>query len=377
MKYERQIEDVQTVVIGAGQAGLSVGYFLAHRGLPSVILDANERVGDAWRNRWDSLRLFTPARFDGLAGMPFPAHSDYFPTKNEMGDYLESYAAKFNLPVRTRTKVDSISREGNEYIVNAGARRFRAEHVVIAMASYQHPRIPAFASEIDNGITQLHSKDYRSPNQLQEGDVLIVGAGNSGAEIAMDIVRRHRTWMSGRSTGHVPFRIDGLAARLFLYRLILRFVFHRLLTINTPIGRKARVKVLSQGGPLIRVKPKDLENAGVNRVPRVTGIRRGLPVLADDRILDVRNVIWCTGFDPGFSWIQLPVFDETGMPKHQGGVAIGEPGLYFIGLPFIYAFSSTMIHGVGRDAERIVKIIHDRIRTGSPGLKEAVAGSIA
>jgi len=239
MKYERQIEDVQTVVIGAGQAGLSAGYFLARRGLPSVILDANERVGDAWRNRWDSLRLFTPARFDGLAGMPFPAHSDYFPTKNEMGDYLESYAAKFNLPVRTRTKVDSISREGNEYIVNAGARRFRAEHVVIAMASYQHPRIPAFASELDNGITQLHSKDYRSPNQLQEGDVLIVGAGNSGAEIAMDIVRRHRTWMSGRSTGHVPFRIDGLAARLFLYRLILRFVFHRLLTINTPIGRKA------------------------------------------------------------------------------------------------------------------------------------------
>jgi putative flavoprotein involved in K+ transport len=377
MKYERQIEDVQTVVIGAGQAGLSVGYFLARRGLPSVILDANERVGDAWRNRWDSLRLFTPARFDGLAGMPFPADADYFPTKNEMGDYLESYAAKFNLPVRTRVKVDAISREGNEYIVNAGTRRFRAEHVVIAMASYQHPRIPAFASELDTGITQLHSKNYRSPKQLQEGDVLIVGAGNSGAEIAMDIVRRHRTWMSGRSTGHVPFRIDGLAARLFLYRLILRFVFHRLLTINTPIGRKARVKVLSQGGPLIRVKPKDLDNAGVNRVSRVVGVRRGLPLIDDDRVLDVRNVIWCTGFDPGFSWIQLPVFDEKGMPKHQGGVAIGEPGLYFVGLPFIYAFSSTMIHGVGRDAERIVNVIYDRIRTSSPNLKEAVASSIA
>jgi putative flavoprotein involved in K+ transport len=341
MKYERQTEDVQTVVVGAGQAGLSAGYYLARRGLPFVILDANERIGDNWRCRWDSLRLFTPARYDGLAGMPFPAHAHSFPTKNAMADYLESYAAKFDLPVRTGIKVDEISRQGNEYIVNAGARRFRAEHVVVAMASYQHARLPSFAGELDPAIVQLHSKDYRNPRQLRDGDVLIVGAGNSGSEIATELARGHRTWMSGRSTGHLPFRINGLAARLMLMPLILRFVFHRVLTINTPMGRKARLKVLSQGGPLIRVKPKDLEAAGVERVPKVVGVRKGLPLLEDDRILDVQNVIWCTGFHPGFSWIHLPVFEKNGIPKHQAGLAIGEPGLYFVGLPFIYAFSST------------------------------------
>lgn len=375
MKYERQTEDVQTIVIGAGQAGLSAGYYLARRGLPFVILNANERVGDSWRSRWDSLRLFTPARYDGLAGMPFPADPYSFPTKNQMADYLESYAAHFGLPVRSGVKVDAIRKAGNKYLVEAGPRLFRAEHVVIAMASYQNPRVPSFASELDPGITQLHSKEYRNPGQLQDGDVLIVGAGNSGAEIAMEVARRQRTWVSGRSTGHIPFRIDGLPARLFLQRLFLRFVFHRVLTINTPMGRKARTKVLSHGGPLIRVKPKDLDNAGVNRVPRVAGVQKGLPLLEDDRILDVRNVIWCTGFHPGFSWIDLPIFDPNGMPKHQGGVTIGEPGLYFVGLPFIYAFSSTMIHGVGRDAERIVEVINERVRSSAPAREKEVVGA--
>ena len=282
-----------------------------------------------------------------------------------MADYLESYAARFDLPVRTGVKVDGLSRHGSRYVVTAGDRRFEAEHVVVAMASYQVPKVPRFAQELDPGIVQLHSLDYRNPGQLRDGGVLIVGAGNSGAEIALEVARGHRTWMSGRSTGHIPFRIGGLAARLFLQRFVFRFVFHRVLTVKTPMGRKVRPKVLSQGGPLIRVKPADLTAAGVERVPRIAGVREGLPLLEDGRVLDVANVVWCTGFHPGFSWIHLPVFDEDGMPKHESGVALGEPGLYFVGLPFIYAFSSTMIHGVGRDAERIVQVIdrsHARCR---------------
>jgi len=363
MNSARDPERTQTVIIGGGQAGLSLGYHLAQRDLPFVILEANQRIGDSWRSRWDSLRLFTPARFDGLAGMPFPAAGHTFPTKNEMADYLEAYVARFALPVRTGVRVDRLSREGGRYVVAAGERRFEADHVVVAMATYQRRRVPVFAQELDPGIVQLHSSDYRNLSQLRDGGVLIVGAGNSGSEIALEVARAgHPTWMSGRDTGHVPFRIEGMAARLVLAQLVLRFLFHRILTTDTPLGRKARPTIVSRGGPLIRVKPSDLAVAGIQRVPRTTGVRSGLPVLADDRVLDVTNVIWCTGFHPGFSWIDLPVFGADGEPVHHRGVVPDEPGLYFVGLHFLYAMSSTMIHGVSRDAEHIAANIAARCR---------------
>lgn len=263
-------------------------------------------------------------------------------------------------------------------MVTSGDRRFEAEHVVVAMARYQIPSIPRFARELDPQIFQLHSKDYRNPDQLRHGGVLIAGAGNSGAEIALDVARDHRTWMAGRDTGHIPFRIDGLPARVVLQPLVFRIVFHRVLTIRTPLGRKARSKILSQGSPLIRIRPADLSAAGIRRVPRIAGVREGLPLLDDGRVLDdVANVIWCTGFGPGFSWINLPVFDEDDTPVHDSGVVRNEPGLYFVGLPFIYAFSSTMIHGVGRDAERIVGVIENRVREAAPErLQTAVSAEV-
>lgn len=354
-------ERIQTVVIGGGQAGLSVGYHLARRGVPFVILEAHERIGDAWRKRWDSLRLFTPARFDGLVGMPFPASPHSFPTKDEMADYLEAYAARFRLPVRTGLKVDRVSRRGDGFLVTAGDVSFEAEQVVVAMATYQKPQVPAFAPQLDPGIVQLHSSDYRNPGQLREGGVLVVGAGNSGAEIALELARRgHPTWMSGRAVGQVPFRVNGLPARLFLLPLVLRVLFHRVLTVDTPVGRKVRPKIVSQGGPLIRVKSRDLAAAGIERVPRTVGVRDGRPVLEDGRVLDVANVVWCTGFHPGFSWIDLPVLGERGEPVHERGIVPKEPGLGFVGLHFLYAMSSTMIHGVGRDAEHIAEAIARR-----------------
>ncbi|HEY3079593.1 MAG TPA: FAD-dependent oxidoreductase [Chloroflexota bacterium] len=359
-------ERVQTVVVGGGQAGLSVGYHLARRGLPFVILDANERIGASWRKRWDSLRLFTPARYDGLAGMPFPAPANTFPTKDEMADYLESYAARFDLPVRTGVRVDRLSKRGERFVLTAGDRRFEAENVVVAMANYQKPRTPAFAGELDPGIVQVQSSEYRNLSQLRDGGVLIVGAGNSGSEIALEVARAgHPTWMSGRDTGHIPFRIEGTAGRLFLTRFVLRVLFHRMLTLSTPMGRRMRPKVLGHGGPLIRVKPKDLAAAGIERVPRTVGVRAGLPLLEDGRVLEVANVVWCTGFDPGFSWIDLPVFGADG-PIHQRGVVAAEPGLYFVGLFFLYAPSSVMVQGVGRDADHIVETIAARSRAARP-----------
>jgi putative flavoprotein involved in K+ transport len=359
--FVREPERFQTVVVGGGQAGLSVGYYLAQRGLPYVILDANERIGDSWRKRWDSLRLFTPARYDGLAGMPFPGPAYAFPTKNEMADYLESYARRFELSVRTGVTVDRVSRQGDRFLVSAGDLRFEAENVVVAMANYQKPRIPSFAQELDPGIVQLHSSEYRNPSQLRDGGVLIVGAGNSGAEIALEAARGHPTWLSGRDTGHVPFRIEGTAARLVLTRLVLRFLFHRVLTVDTPMGRRVRPNALSHGGPLIRLKPNDLVAAAIKRVPRTVGVRDGLPVLDDGRALDVANVVWCTGFHPSFSWIDLPVMGEQ-EPMHERGIVGREPGLYFVGLHFLYAFSSTMIHGIDRDADHIVRAIASRAR---------------
>ncbi len=349
-------EQINTVVIGGGQAGLSTGYYLKKHDVPFVILEANKRIGDSWRNRWDSLRLFTPAMYNGLAGLPFPAPRFSFPTKNEMADYLESYAAHFALPVRTGVTVERLSKSNGKFIVSTGDRTIEADNVVVAMASYQKPRVPQFAGELDPGIVQMHSCEYRNPSQLKEGGVLLVGAGNSGSEIAVEVARTHRTWMSGRDVGHVPFDIAGLAARLVLVHLLFRIVFHRLLTVNTPLGRKARPKIISQGGPLIRVKPAHLDAVAVERVPKVAGALNGKPVLADGRVLDVTNVIWCTGFHPGFSWIDLPI-GRKDEPDHYRGIVKNVPGLYFVGLHFLYAFSSTMIHGVSRDAEFIVETI--------------------
>jgi putative flavoprotein involved in K+ transport len=355
-------ERVQTVVIGGGQSGLSVGYHLARRGLPFVILDASKRTGDSWRNRWDSLRLFTAARFDGLPGMPFPGPPNAFPTKDEMADYLEAYRARFELPVRTGVNVERVFREGGRYVIDAGTCRFEADHVVVAMANYQKPRVPSFASQLDSDIVQLHSSDYRGPRQLREGGVLVAGGGNSGAEIAIEVARSHRAWMSGRDVGQIPFRIGGLPARLFLLRLLFRVVFHRVLTTETAMGRKARASAVGKGGWLIRVKAKDLMAAGVERVPRVAGVRSGKPVLDDGRVMDVTNVIWCTGFEPGLSWMDLPIFGADGEPLQQRGIVPDEPGLYFVGRFFLYAFSSSMIHGVGRDAERVATTIEARVR---------------
>ncbi len=350
-------ERFDVIVIGAGQAGLAVGYHLKKRGVRFLILDANERIGDSWRKRWDSLRLFTPARFDSIDGMPFPGDPNAFPTKDEMGDYLETYAKHFELPVRTRARVGSLTRDGDRYRIELGEQILEADQVVVAMSHFQTPRRPAFAGELAPGIIQLHSSEYKNPAQLKEGGVLLVGAGNSGSELAMELALRHRVFMAGRDTGEVPFRIGGFWGRLFLVRLLLRVVFHRLLTMKTPMGRKMRRKMLTQGGPLIRVRNADLSARGVERTPRVSGVRDGLPELADGRVLDVTNVIWCTGYEHGQSWIHLPVFEENGEPRHSAGVAEGAPGFYFVGLMFIYAASSTMIHGVSRDAARIAETI--------------------
>lgn len=360
------IERVETVVIGAGQAGLATGYHLARRGRPFVILDSGARVGDNWRCHWDSLRLFSPAKAASLPGMRFPGPPMSYPTKDEMADFLAAYAAAFELPVRTGVRVTRLSRGGNGYVVSTNRSTYECDNVVVASGSFgRTPYVPDFAGELDTGIVQLHSSAYRNPAQLQPGGVLVVGASHSGGDIAFETGNAgHPTVLSGPIHGEVPFDLEAKRMRVLFPALI--FLAKHVLTLRTPIGKKMRPDVRAHGGPLIRVKQEDLRGAGVELVSaRTAAVRDGLPVLDDGRVLEVTNVVWCTGFRQNFSWIDLPVIGDDGWPMEQRGIVSTAPGLYFTGLAFQYAFSSMLVTGAGRDAAYVVKHLATRDRHGS------------
>lgn len=359
-------QQLGTVVIGGSQAGLAVGYHLRQRRLPFVILDDNDRIGDAWRKRWDSMRLFTPGRYDGLPGFPFPGSPSSYPTKDEAADYLEAYARKFELPVRTGVKVDKLSKVGARFEVTSVDSTLLAETVVVATGPYNNPRMPPFARDLDENIVQLHSKEYRNPSQLHEGGVLVVGAGNSGAEIAIALARDHQTYLSGRDTGQEPTRAGSLPDQVFTP--IMWFMATQVLTVKTRFGRKVRDHFFDppRGIPLGRVRRKDFAAAGIERVPRTTGVRNGYPILDDGRILEVSNVIWCTGFTPNYDWIDFSLPAHNGIPIHDRGIVESCPGLYFVGLPFQYSLSSALLGGVGRDAAHIVDHIDSTRLAGAP-----------
>jgi putative flavoprotein involved in K+ transport len=342
--------DIDTIVIGGGQAGLAVGYHLSRRGVPFVIIDANERTGDSWRNRWDSLRLFTPHMVTRLPGMRYPEKGWNFATKDELADFLETYADHFELSISHGLRVERLTREGGRFVVTAGNAELQADNVVVAMYS-QKPKIPPFASELDPGIVQLHVAAYKNPSQLQTGDVLVVGAGNSGAEVAMELSANHRVLLSGPSTGSVPFTPAKLSGRI-LMPFVGFVILHRALSLATPMGRRARPKLMAKGEPLMRTKLKDLLAAGVERVPRTVGVDQGYPRLDDGRALKVDNVVWCTGFEPGLDWIDLPIF-EDGRVVHDRGVVDAVPGLFFLGQKYLYAPSSSTLLGVDRDARYV------------------------
>ncbi|MEO7294923.1 MAG: NAD(P)-binding domain-containing protein [Candidatus Limnocylindria bacterium] len=364
-------ERYEAVVIGAGQGGLAAGYHLKRRGIDLVVLEANDRVGDQWRSRYDSLRLYSPAKYDALPGKAFPLSRNAFPTGHQMADYLESYAAHFEIPVQTDVQVDSLRSAGDRYLITAGERSFDAAQVVIAAGFFRVPQVPVFAADLDPAIRQLHSSDYRSPAQLVDGPVLVVGLSHSGADLAMEAVQGHPTILSGRGHGQLPFSVDSRRGQLAWP--VMKFVASNLLTLRTPIGRKMAPEIRKGGAPLLRYRRSDLLQAGVEMTDaRTVGAQDGLPVLADGRVLDVANVIWCTGFHPDFSWVRLPIFDADGWPEQKRGVVTSVPGIYFVGLLFQYGFTSMLVVGAGRDAAYVV----DRAaaRAGQAGTPTASAG---
>jgi putative flavoprotein involved in K+ transport len=351
-------ERIETVVVGGGQAGLATGMYLAQRGAEFTILERHERVGESWRRRWDGLRLFTPARLDGLPGMPFPGPPDRLPTKDEVADYLEAYAARMRLPVRTGIDVTRMGRgERTRFAVRTDHGLIEADHVVAASGGWHTPAVPPFADGLSADIVQLHSSAFRSTAQLQPGPVLVVGAANSGAEIAVMAARGHETWLAGRDTGQMPFDIEGRVAHVADH--VIWFLANHVLTVNNPIGRRAR-SMRDHGTPLERVRKGDLAAAGVHRITaRVEGTREGRPLLANGQVVDVSNVIWATGFRHDYAWIDLdrPVIGEDGWPLHERGVSTVAEGLYFVGLPFQHSLASALLGGVGRDA----RFVADRL----------------
>ncbi|PYF99816.1 putative flavoprotein involved in K+ transport [Georgenia satyanarayanai] len=341
-----------TIVIGAGQAGLVAGYHLARRGLPFTVLEADDRVGGGWNHRWDTMRMFTPAGSLGLPGMPFPS-DELFPSGAQMAAYLSTYAERVGMDIRTGVAVDGLFRDGDRFQVTAGAATLTAANVVLATGAERVPNVPALARRLSSGIVQLHSVDYRNPAQLQPGGVAVVGAANSGADIALELAATHDVVLCGRHPGHVPLRIES-KAMLTVFPLI-ALTWNHVLTRDTPPGRRSREKLLSgHGTPLIRVKPRDLADAGVRRAARVTDVVEGLPVTAVGEVLDVANVVWATGFLPGHDWIELPGLDSSGFLDNDRGAVTGQPGLYVLGQLFQHRFSSHNSFGVVPDAELVV-----------------------
>ena len=348
------VEKVDAVVIGAGQAGLASAYELARRGVSQVVLEAGDQVGNQWRNRWDSLRLFTPARFDGLPGSKFPAPPDSFPDKNQLADYLEGYGREHHLPIRTGVRALSLERSGDGYRLETSSGTIAAGHVVIA-TGYQGPKVPALAADLKPEIRQLHASGYKNSSQLS-GDVLVVGAGTSGVEIAIEAAKAgHKTVLAGRGTGAIPPVFYAFEGKFFW------FYANKIASVRTPMGRRMKPFVLHHGAPLIRVSMREALAAGVERAPRVTAVDAGFPVCDGGRRLQPETIVWCTGFARDYSWIRFPVAGDDGYPKHVGGVADGEKGLYFMGLPFQTRLASGLIGGQGPDATFVAETIATRL----------------
>jgi putative flavoprotein involved in K+ transport len=342
---------VDTVVIGAAQAGLAMGYHLKRAGREFVLLEANARVGDSWRQRYDSLRLFSLPKYASLPGWPIPVPG--YATRDEMADYLQAYAVRFSLPVRTATPVRRVISEGDALRVSTPHGDYVAHNVIVATGEHRRPFVPALAEELDPRIRQLTSLEYRNPAQFAPGPVLVVGAGNSGTDVALDAAAAgHQTFLAGRHPGQVPFDIDSRRGQLAVP--LVMFAFRHVLTLRTPMGRKVHAKSAGHGVNLVRNKLADLDAAGITRVGRIEQARGGQPIASQGELPAVNTVVWCTGSGPDYRFLEVPVFGTDGMPRHSRGVSV-IPGLFFIGTHFQFALASEQIQGVDRDARYLLK----------------------
>jgi putative flavoprotein involved in K+ transport len=368
-------ERQEVVVVGAGQAGLAIGYHLAQQRRRFTILDAAGQPAAAWRNRWDSLRLFTPGRYDSLPGRAFPGDPDAYPSRDEVVDYLTAYARDFELPVELNSPVRSVRRAERGYVIELDDRICEADQVVVATGPFQVPRVPAIAQALHPAVVHFHSSDYRSPDALPPGPVLVVGGGNTGFQIAEELAATHEVDLSiGTRQTPLPQRIFGRDLFTFLTATGLMGK-----TVDSRIGRRMRER-----DTLIGSSPRALPREhGVTLRPRTSGAAGTEVSFEDGTALTVSSVVWATGFGLDHSWVDAPVFDERGAVVHRRGVT-ASPGLYFLGLPWQHTRGSALLGWVGDDAAHLAARIGaapaaaasaapDRPRATAPDTKAKLA----
>jgi len=348
-------DTVDVIVVGAGQAGLAIGWYLARLGLRFQVLEASAELGRSWRSRWDSLTLFTPAQYDALPGMPFPAPADTYPTKEPVADYLRAYADAFRLPVRLNSRVTSLGRSGDGFEVRTADETFSARRVVVATGPFQVPFVPPAAGGLDSAVTQLHSADYRNPQALPDGPVLVVGGGNSGLQIAEELSASRRVDVSiGTSPPMLPQRLAGRDLFWWLTRLGL---------MRVPAESRLGRRVQARGEFVIGTSRRQLKRAGVTFRPRLVGADGRTVRFADGSTLDVGVVVWATGYRSDYSWISVPGVVRNGRVAHRRGVT-DVPGLYFLGLSWQHTRGSALLGFLDEDARHIAdRIAADRAAT--------------
>jgi putative flavoprotein involved in K+ transport len=332
------------IIVGGGQAGLSLGYYLKKTNLSFLILDKGSEVGEVWKKRYDSLTLFTPNFYSSLPGTTFTGTRTLYPTKDEVVDYLKSYVKQFSIPIQHHTEVIELSQDLNEYRILTNNGEYRAQKVVVATGPFQKPFIPELSKTLSGDVLQLHSSEYRNPNQLKDGPVLVVGGGNSGAQIAVELSKGRDVYFSvSHPLKFIPLDVGKKSVfwyidKLGLYRSSKDSITGKFL-------RKQKDPILGSD-----LKPL-LEKGEIQLKPRTTAVRNDAIYFNDGSDVKVENVIWSTGYRRDYSWIKISnVVDGTGAPQHRRGISDSN-GLYFLGLPWQQSRNSALLGGVGKDAE--------------------------
>jgi len=335
------------VVIGAGQAGLAIGSFLADARRRFLILDGADSIAAGWRGRWDSLTLFTPRRYDSLPGLAFPGDADGYPSRDEVIAYLEQYADVFKLPVELGSAVRSLTANDGTFVVELEGEQIEADQVVVATGPFQVPRVPAFAGELAAALFQAHSTAYRRPSDVPEGTVLVVGGGNTGFQIAAELAVTNRVYLAVGSR-QTPLPQTFLGRDLFWW-LTKTGLLKK--TVESRLGRRLRGR-----DTLIGSSPRRLKRCGVELKPRAIAASGRTISFADSSELEVDAVIWATGYSPDHSWIKLPVTGPNDRLRHRRGVT-DVPGLYFLGLSWQHTRGSALLGLIKDDAEFIAEQI--------------------
>jgi putative flavoprotein involved in K+ transport len=353
---------LDVLVVGGGQAGLAMAWHLARQGLRYVVLDAAPELGHVWRSRWDSLKAFTPAQYNTLPGMAFPAPADTYPVRDQVADYLQAYADAFKLPVRLNARVTHLSRTGEGFEVRTANETFHARQVVVATGPFQVPFVPPPGGRLDESVTQVHSAQYRNPQALPEGPVLVVGGGNSGFQIAEELAATRQVDLSiGAKYPMLPQRL--LGKDLFWWLTRLRIIRK---STDSRLGRRMRAR----GEFVIGSNQRQLKRAGVRFRPRLVDVVGHTAQFADGTTLDVNSVIWATGYRSNYSWIQIPRLVRDGRVIHRRGVT-DVPGLFFLGLSWQHTRGSALLGFVNDDATYLA----DRIAIHQESSPAAAAGA--